>query len=218
MTFTGVVRGDGGLAEMEIEHYPGMTERAIAAIRDEAVARWRLTDALVVHRYGPMRPGELIMMVATAARHRGDAFAAAEFLMDYLKSRAPFWKRERRAGGTAWVAQAARGRGGARPLGREPRRREQFGRILSKRLTPMEKSSNNNVLPVCARVHALRVGRPDRALVDGPVMLRHGSILSPWPGRPARAAPALPHGRAPRCRRATNEVVRGVAIKRRPAA
>ena len=104
VTFSGIVRADDGLTAMEIEHYPGMTERAVAAIRAEAMDRWALTDALVIHRHGPMAPGELIMMVATAARHRGDAFAAAEFLMDYLKSRAPFWKRERRAGGEAWVA------------------------------------------------------------------------------------------------------------------
>lgn len=104
VTFSGIVRADDGLTAMEIEHYPGMTERAVAAIREEAVARWHLADALVIHRHGPMMPGELIMMVATAARHRGDAFAAAEFLMDYLKSRAPFWKKEHRAGGKAWVA------------------------------------------------------------------------------------------------------------------
>lgn len=110
VTFTGTVRGTSegaSLSSMTLEHYPGMTERAIAAIRDEAVTRWALTDALVIHRHGPLRPGELIMMVATAARHRGDAFAAAEFLMDYLKSRAPFWKKERRAAETAWVAQRA---------------------------------------------------------------------------------------------------------------
>jgi molybdopterin synthase catalytic subunit len=104
VTFTGVVRGDGGMAAMEIEHYPGMTEKAIAAIVDEAVARWALVDALVVHRYGRLVVGEPIMMVATAAPHRADAFAAAEFLMDYLKSRAPFWKKEIGADGAAWVA------------------------------------------------------------------------------------------------------------------
>ena len=104
VTFTGVVRGDGGMAAMEIEHYPGMTERAIAAIVDEAVARWALVDALVIHRYGRLVVGEPIMMVATAAPHRADAFAAAEFLMDYLKSRAPFWKKEIGADGAAWVA------------------------------------------------------------------------------------------------------------------
>jgi len=104
VTFTGIVRGDGGLTAMEIEHYPGMTERAIRAIAEEAVARWHLTDALVIHRHGRLAVGEPIMMVATAAPHRGDAFAAAEFLMDYLKSRAPFWKKEIGPTGEAWVA------------------------------------------------------------------------------------------------------------------
>jgi molybdopterin synthase catalytic subunit len=89
---------------MEIEHYPGMTEKAISAIMDEATARWALADALVIHRYGVLRAGEPIMMVATAAPHRADAFAAAEFLMDYLKSRAPFWKKEISALGADWVA------------------------------------------------------------------------------------------------------------------
>lgn len=104
VTFTGLVRGDGGLAAMEIEHYPGMTEAAIGAIAAEAVSRWRLSDALVIHRHGRLAVGEAIMMVATAAPHRGDAFAAAEFLMDYLKSRAPFWKKEFGTDGASWVA------------------------------------------------------------------------------------------------------------------
>lgn len=105
VTFTGVVRDNGGqLTAMEIEHYPGMTEKAISAIMEEAVARWALADALVIHRYGVLRSGEPIMMVATAAPHRADAFAAAEFLMDYLKSRAPFWKKEISALGADWVA------------------------------------------------------------------------------------------------------------------
>lgn len=104
VTFTGIVRGDGGLCAMEIEHYPGMTERAIAAIAEQAVARWSLADVLVIHRHGRLAVGEPIMMVATAAPHRADAFAAAEFLMDYLKSRAPFWKKEIAADGAAWVA------------------------------------------------------------------------------------------------------------------
>ena len=105
VTFTGVVRDNGGqLTAMEIEHYPGMTEKAISAIMEEAVARWSLADALVIHRYGVLTAGEPIMMVATAASHRGDAFAAAEFLMDYLKSRAPFWKKEISALGADWVA------------------------------------------------------------------------------------------------------------------
>lgn len=105
VTFTGIVRDAGGtLTAMEIEHYPGMTERAIAGILAEAEARWQLAGALVIHRHGRLAPGEMIMMVATASPHRAEAFAAAEFLMDYLKSRAPFWKKEIGAEGATWVA------------------------------------------------------------------------------------------------------------------
>jgi molybdopterin synthase catalytic subunit len=105
VTFTGVVRDNAGtLAAMEIEHYPGMTERAISAIMDQAQVRWHLLDALVIHRHGHLAAGEPIMMVATAATHRAEAFAAAEFLMDYLKSRAPFWKKEIGPDGADWVA------------------------------------------------------------------------------------------------------------------
>lgn len=105
VTFSGLVRDEGGtLSAMEIEHYPGMTEKALSKITDEAIARWSLTDALVIHRFGTLAVGEQIMMVATAARHRADAFMAAEYLMDYLKSRAPFWKKERGADGETWVA------------------------------------------------------------------------------------------------------------------
>ncbi len=106
VTFSGLVRNtpEGDLEHMEIEQYPGMTARAIEGIAAKSVARWSLGDALVVHRHGRMRPGEEIMMVATAAPHREDAFAAAEFLMDYLKSRAPFWKKEVTARGAQWVA------------------------------------------------------------------------------------------------------------------
>lgn len=105
VTFSGLVRDDGGkLTAMEIEHYPAMTERAVEAIRVEAMERWALLGAVIVHRYGRLEPGEQIMMVATAARHRADAFAAAEFLMDYLKSRAPFWKKEVGPNGGKWVA------------------------------------------------------------------------------------------------------------------
>jgi molybdopterin synthase catalytic subunit len=106
VSFTGIVRDadEGALRHMEIEHYPGMTERALADIRARACARWPLSGALILHRYGTLRPGEVIMMVATAARHRADAYAAAEFLMDYLKSRAPFWKKEVTADGADWVA------------------------------------------------------------------------------------------------------------------
>ena len=103
--FTGLVRDDGGtLSVMQIEHYPGMTERAIHAHADTAMTRFALTDCTVIHRHGRLLPGEAIMMVATAAPHRADAFAAAEFLMDYLKSRAPFWKKEIGADGAQWVA------------------------------------------------------------------------------------------------------------------
>ena len=109
VTFTGVVRdlAQGGLEAMEIEHYPGMTEKAITAIAEEAAHRWALSDVLVIHRHGRLRPGEMIMMVATAAPHRAHAFEAAEYLMDYLKSRAPFWKKEIAAGGAEWVAAKA---------------------------------------------------------------------------------------------------------------
>jgi molybdopterin synthase catalytic subunit len=107
VTFTGIVRDseDGTLDVMEIEHYPGMTEKAIGEIAAQAQARWSLQDVLVIHRYGALSPGERIMMVATSARHRKDAFEAAEFLMDYLKSRAPFWKKEiTKSGASDWVA------------------------------------------------------------------------------------------------------------------
>jgi molybdopterin synthase catalytic subunit len=105
VTFIGVVRDNAGaLQSMQIEHYPGMTERAIRAMMDQAMTRWSLTDALVIHRYGDLAPGDPIMMIATAALHRAEAFAAAEFLMDYLKSRAPFWKKEVTTDGAAWVA------------------------------------------------------------------------------------------------------------------
>lgn len=105
VTFTGVVRDldTGGLDAMQIEHYPGMTEKAIAKIAEDALARWSLGDVLVIHRHGRLAPGERIMMVATAAPHRKDAFEAAEYLMDYLKSRAPFWKKEITSEGAGWV-------------------------------------------------------------------------------------------------------------------
>ncbi|WGH80380.1 molybdenum cofactor biosynthesis protein MoaE [Jannaschia ovalis] len=109
VTFTGRVRDvEGGLRHMEIEHYPGMTERALTDMADQAVKRWDLTGATIVHRHGTLAPGARIMMVATAARHRAAAFAAAEFLMDYLKSRAPFWKKEVTSEGAEWVEAATR--------------------------------------------------------------------------------------------------------------
>lgn len=105
VSFSGIVRDVvGGLQTMEIEHYPGMTESALQAIAEEAMQRWNLADALVIHRYGRLQAGETIMMVATASPHRKDAFDSAEFLMDYLKSRAPFWKKEVSSAGSDWVA------------------------------------------------------------------------------------------------------------------
>ena len=105
VSFSGIVRDDaGGMKHMMIEHYPGMTEAALRKIAEDAMARWALTGVLVIHRYGNLAPAEQIMMVATASKHRADAFAAADFLMDYLKSRAPFWKKEVTAEGAAWVA------------------------------------------------------------------------------------------------------------------
>ena len=109
VTFTGIVRdlARGDLDRMVIEHYPGMTERALEKIEADARVRWDLRDVLIIHRYGAMGPGDMIMMVATASPHRVDAFEAAEFLMDFLKSRAPFWKKEITQSGEAWVASKA---------------------------------------------------------------------------------------------------------------
>ena len=104
VTFSGLVRGDGGLAALEIEHYPAMTTPAIAAMADMARKRFDLLDVMVIHRFGVLQVGAPIMMVATAALHRKNAFDGAEFLMDYLKSRAPFWKKEHHPSGTTWVA------------------------------------------------------------------------------------------------------------------
>jgi molybdopterin synthase catalytic subunit len=105
VSFTGLVRDETGTLEaLELEHYPQMTERALARIEAEARARWPLADVLIVHRYGRLLPGARIMMVATASSHRTAAFEAAAFLMDYLKSGAPFWKKETGRGGSDWVA------------------------------------------------------------------------------------------------------------------
>ena len=106
VSFTGLVRDTaaGDLDVMEIEHYPGMTEAALTGIATQARERWSLGNVLVIHRFGRLAPGDQIMMVATAAPHRRDAFEAAEYLMDYLKSRAPFWKKEITRDGAEWVA------------------------------------------------------------------------------------------------------------------
>ena len=102
-TFTGVVRGDDGVELLELEHYPGATEAALRGLADEAMARWSLLGATVVHRIGPMRPGERIVFVAAAAPHRAAALEACSFLIDRLKTQAPFWKRETRGGVAGWV-------------------------------------------------------------------------------------------------------------------
>jgi molybdopterin synthase catalytic subunit len=104
VTFTGHVRGDGGLSALALEHYPGMTEREIASHVREAEQRWPLTGVTIIHRIGKLEPGARIVLVATSSCHRQAAFAAAEFLMDYLKTRAPFWKEEERDGSKTWVA------------------------------------------------------------------------------------------------------------------
>jgi molybdopterin synthase catalytic subunit len=105
-SFVGVVRdvneGDA-VGEMTLEHYPGMTERSIEAIIDEARGRWEVLDALVVHRIGTLQPTDQIVLVIVTSGHRGDAFAACEFIMDYLKTRAPFWKKEKTGRGARWV-------------------------------------------------------------------------------------------------------------------
>ena len=102
--FTGIVRGDGGLTELLLEHHPGMSERTMRAIADEAARRWPLLGLTVIHRYGPLAVNERIVFVGTAARHRGAALEACAFLIDWLKTRAPFWKRESFADGTSrWV-------------------------------------------------------------------------------------------------------------------
>jgi molybdopterin synthase catalytic subunit len=100
--FTGVCRGDG-ISAMTLEHYPGMAEAEITRHVEEAERRWALLGVTVIHRFGRLVPGDNIVLVVTAAAHRGAAFAAAEFLMDYLKTQAPFWKREERGDRAAWV-------------------------------------------------------------------------------------------------------------------
>jgi molybdopterin synthase catalytic subunit len=120
VTFVGLCRDDGGnLAALELEHYPGMAEAEMERVAEEAEARWPLAGVVAIHRFGAIRPGEQIVMVAAASAHRAAAFAAAEMLMDYLKTRAPFWKRAVLTDGSnlGWVAakeadDAAAGRWG----------------------------------------------------------------------------------------------------------
>lgn len=108
-SFVGLVRGgdsdkDGDrVSSMTLEHYPGMTEKALAEVEGEARRRWSLVDIAIIHRFGRLLPGERIVFVGVAAAHRGEAFAACEFLVDWLKTRAPFWKLEEGPGGSRWV-------------------------------------------------------------------------------------------------------------------
>ncbi len=105
-SFLGLVRdmNDGtSVAEMTLEHYPGMTEKALEAIVADARGRWDIYDALVIHRVGPLKPCDQIVLVAVTSAHRGEAFAACEFIMDYLKTQAPFWKKEATPEGSRWV-------------------------------------------------------------------------------------------------------------------
>jgi molybdopterin synthase catalytic subunit len=104
--FIGTVRdvnGDATVRTMTLEHYPGMTEKALSQIVDEAKARWDILDALVIHRVGELAPSDQIVLVGVTSAHRGDAFSACEFIMDYLKTRAPFWKKESTPEGVRWV-------------------------------------------------------------------------------------------------------------------
>ena len=106
VNFVGVVRdlNEGEqIAEMELEHYPGMTEKALEDIITQARSRWDLFDALVIHRVGPLKPLDQIVLVAVTSAHRGEAFAACEFIIDYLKTQAPFWKKEQTPQGSRWV-------------------------------------------------------------------------------------------------------------------
>jgi len=102
-TFVGSVRSDDGVTALELEHYPGATDRALEAVADQAIARWRLASATIVHRIGPMAPGEPIVFVAATAPHRRAALDACAFMIDRLKTDAPFWKRERRGADARWV-------------------------------------------------------------------------------------------------------------------
>jgi molybdopterin synthase catalytic subunit len=109
-SFVGLVReaNDGSaVTGMKLEHYPGMTEKALEDICSQAHARWNLIDTLVIHRVGDLKPGDRIVLVGVSSAHRGEAFAACEFIMDYLKTRAPFWKQEDTPAGARWVEARA---------------------------------------------------------------------------------------------------------------
>ncbi|MDA8913761.1 molybdenum cofactor biosynthesis protein MoaE [Amylibacter sp.] len=103
ISFIGIVRGDKSLKALELEHYPKMTFTALEEIKNKALKKWNLIDVRIVHRFGHLSLGEQIMMVAVAAPHRREAFEAADYIMDFLKSRAPFWKKEHGDNGSVWV-------------------------------------------------------------------------------------------------------------------
>lgn len=108
--FIGLVRDvndSAAVSTLTLEHYPGMTEKALAGIIDEAKSRWNVHDVLVIHRVGELKPTDQIVLVIVTGAHRGEAFAACEFIMDYLKTRAPFWKKEQTADGERWVEARA---------------------------------------------------------------------------------------------------------------
>jgi len=105
-SFIGIVRDSNegaAVGSITLEHYPGMTEKSLASIAEQAKARWRLEDVLIIHRIGTLAPTDQIVLVVTTSSHRGDAFAACQFVMDYLKTEAPFWKKEATNSGTRWV-------------------------------------------------------------------------------------------------------------------
>jgi molybdopterin synthase catalytic subunit len=109
-SFVGIVRDlndSARVSTLTLEHYPGMTEKALLAIADDAKRRWDLYDVLIVHRVGELKPTDQIVLVAVSSAHRGEAFAACQFVMDYLKTRAPFWKKERTPQGDRWVEARA---------------------------------------------------------------------------------------------------------------
>ena len=124
--FIGTVRdvnAHASVSSMTLEHYPGMTEKALSSIVAEAKSRWTIAEALVVHRVGPLEPADQIVLVAVTSAHRGEAFAACEFIIDYLKTRAPFWNKEETADGARWVEArasdddaAARWQGATKPV------------------------------------------------------------------------------------------------------
>jgi molybdopterin synthase catalytic subunit len=127
VTFTGICRGDENgerIAALTLEHYPGMAEAEIARHVEDAQSRWSLLGVTVIHRHGRIAPGENIVLVVTASSHRQDAFAAAEFLMDYLKTRAPFWKRVERAASAHWVEAKQSDDSAAERWTQSPSRRE----------------------------------------------------------------------------------------------